>query len=462
MRLTMAGPKTSVSQTAPRFPWRLLAWALAAGLLGSAASASHAFGQTDSYEPLPTLAASDFLDADVLKGDHYAVENQVSTDGLFNTYTIQSEYGTFQPQGTSLARIRIHEIGAIAELKEVDKVAVAAGAAVDSAVNIGKGTFHLVTNPVETVQGIGSAAGRLFTRIGRGAKRAREKYEGGAGAGQEDRSTGSKIAGTTQGVAKDLLGVNRAMRFWAQKLYVDPYTHNPVLRDELQEVADYDAGGRFSIKLMPFGVVGTVLGSAATVNNLVWTKEPDELLTLNENRLKSMEVSPEDSRALRLNPHYTLTVQTRLVASLDALPGVTGRPEYVARAAGAEAEVDARFFQESAYMAEMFHQAESPLIGIAPDMPGACAIAKGDRFVCLYSLDYIVWTEGVARNAARVTQYAEAKFPDATRELWLTGRVSPRTARELTARGWMVREKAMNVLPAAPVRPEATPIPSQP
>jgi hypothetical protein len=422
-------------------------------VLSAAAGASALCAQP--YEPLPDLEASAFFDAAALKGPNYEVENAVVTDGMFNTYTITSPFGTFQPQGTSLARIRISEIGAIAQLKEVDKIAVAAGAAVDSVINMGKGTLHLVTNPVDTVTGIGGAAGRLFGRIGRGVRRTSERIASDGGTSKSDppKSTGARVADASGAVAKDLLGVNRAMRFWAQKLGVDPYTHNPVLRDELEEVANYDAGGRFSTKVMPFGIVGAALGTASTVNSLVWTREPDALITLNEDRLKAMGVASEDSRAFRLNPQYTLTVKTRLVASLDTLTDVTGRPEFVARAATVETEADALFYQESASMAETFHRTEAPLIGIAPDLPGACMIAKGNRLACLYPLDYVVWTETVAGYADRITQYAETAFPTATRELWLTGRVSARASEELKQRGWNVHPNWMEAPPAVSAGP---------
>jgi hypothetical protein len=275
-----------------------------------------------------------------------------------------------------------------------------------------------------------------------------------------EQSTGDRVASTTQGVAKDVRGVNKAQRKWAERLFVDPYTHNEVLRDELEEVADYDAGGRFSTKLLPIGLVGTILGSVRTVNALVYEKEPDELQTLIETKLKEMGVAPDDSRAFRLNRNYTLSVQTRLVTSLDTLSETTGRPEYVAQAAGAEAEVDARFFQEGAYMAELFHKQESPILGIVPELPGACVIAKGDRFACLYPVDYVVWTQGVAEFAESATRYAETNFPTARRELWLTGRASARAVAELQKRRWTVREKSMYVLPAAPVKP--TPAPAAP
>jgi hypothetical protein len=414
--------------------------------------------RSESFETPPTLKASQFLEPSFLRGDNFAVQVKVQNDGLFNTYTVESPFGTFQPHSTSLAKVRIHEIGAIAQLKEVDKIAVAAGAAINQVEQMGEGTLHLITNPAETAQGIGNAAARLFNRVKRSVKRSEEKV-GMAGSNPSDagKSTGEKVASTTQGVAKDVLGAHRAQREWAAKLGVDPYTHNPVLRDELEEVADYDAGGRFSTKLLPIGIVGTVLGSARTVNKLIYEAEPDELQTLIETKLSEMNVAPEDSRAFRLNPHYTLSIQARLVASLTTLPDATGRPEYVAQAAVASAEVDARFFQEAAYMAELFHAQESPVLGIVPELPGLCVIAKSDRFACLYPVDYVVWTVNVAGFVEEATRYAETNFPTARRELWLTGRTSARVAGELRKRRWTLREKSMYVLPAMPA---PTPTPS--
>src|SRR5260370_22189644 len=100
---------------------RRIAIARSALLAGSASGDS-------KYEPPRVLKSSDFLDAAVLKGPHHEIDEKVVSDGVFNTYTVRSDYGTFKVEGTSLAALRVHEIGASAQLKEVDKIAVAAGA----------------------------------------------------------------------------------------------------------------------------------------------------------------------------------------------------------------------------------------------------------------------------------------------------------------------------------------------
>ena len=423
---------------------------------------------TPTYETPTDLKASDFLDASLLRGPDFIIEDKVTSDGVFNTYTVTSNFGTWKVQSTSLAAMRTHEVAAIAKLKEVDKIAVAAGGVAQGALGIGKGVVGVATHPVETVTGVGDGIGRLFGRIGRGAKRTGEKFGDDTYQGDPEnlsapptekaptQSTAGKTADAVGGVAADIIGVNSSMREWAKKLRVDPYTRNEVLHTELRNVSQYDAGGRFSVNLVPGGIILTALSTTATVNDLIWMKEPDELVTLNETRLKQMGVTPEVSRAFRLNPQYNLTRQVRLVASLDALPAVQGRNEFVARAAGAKTDADAQFYMETAMLADLFNRTQAPLVMIVPNLPGACVLAVGDRFACLYPLDYVVWTESVAAHVDRITKIAKEDYPKARRELWLTGRASSRTATEFGSRGWIIREKSLKLI-SEDAQPESVP-----
>jgi len=392
---------------------------------------------SEPYEKAGELKASDFLDASLLKGHDYEVE-------------------------------------AIAKLKDVDKIAVAAGGIAQGAIGVGKGAVAVVTHPVETITGLPDGIGRLFGRVGRGAGRAGEKMGSVDTTGTEsenlsdskDAAPASEQSGTGKAVtasgevAKDIIGVNSSMRSWAKKLHVDPYTRNEVLHNELRDVASYDAGGRFAVNIAPGGIILTALSTTATVNDLIWMKEPDELVTLNEKRLTEMGVTPAVSKAFRLNSQYNLTRQVRLLASLNELPGVEGRAGFVARAAGAKTDSDGEFYMESAMLADLFNKTQAPISAIVDNLPGACVIAGDNRFACLFPLDYIYWTEGVAGHVNRITKRAETDYPKATKEMWLTGRSSERTAKELTARGWTLHEKSLKLIseeaqPQPPAKPAA-------
>lgn len=89
-------------------------------------------------------------------------------------------------------------------------------------------------------------------------------------------------------------------------------------------------------------------------------------------------------------------------------------------------------------------------------------MAGEERFACLYPLDYVAWTEGVAGHVDRVTKRAQTDFPKAKRELWLTGQASPRAAKEFEARGWTLRERGLKLI-SEEAQPENTPqVPENP
>jgi hypothetical protein len=113
-------------------------------------------------------------------------------------------------------------------------------------------------------------------------------------------------------------------------------------------------------------------------------------------------------------------------------------------------------------LAELFHKTQTPLTSIVANLPGACVTAGEERFACLYPLDYISWTEGVAGVADRITKRAQTDFPKAKREMWLTGQASPRAAKELEALGWAVKQKGLKLI-SEEAQPESTPqVPDKP
>src|SRR6185295_17546315 len=110
-----------------------------------------------------------------------------------------------------------------------------------------------------------------------------------------DKSSGDKAAEASTGAAKSVLGVNKAMRRWAQKLGTDPYTTNPVLRKALEDVAEIDAAGGIAAKVVV--PIPMVVGTTASVGGLVWGKDPEELLKINEQRLAELGTDPKVAKA---------------------------------------------------------------------------------------------------------------------------------------------------------------------
>ena len=233
----------------------------------------------DDDEPAPTFKASALLAPSVIRGAHHKVGESVRTDGSFHEFTLSSSLGTFEALGRSQLTVRIKEIEALAALSEVSKTEVFLKAAGQSVVKVGQGVAAAATNPTETAKGVGAGVKRFGVNLGRRAHRAVESADGNseADAAAQEKDSAAESA------AMSVLGVSSAMRLWAAKVGVDPYTTNVVLRDALESIAKVDAAGSIATKVvLP---IPQVVGMTSTVSSLVWGKDPEEVRKINEERL---------------------------------------------------------------------------------------------------------------------------------------------------------------------------------
>jgi hypothetical protein len=378
-------------------------------------------------EPPPVFKASALLPASMVTGPNFTVAEPVQTEGYLHEFAVASDFGPFTALGRSGLATLIDEIRAIAALQGVSKSEVFVKAAGGAVVSIGKGAASAVTNPVETAKGVGAGIKRLGVNLGRASKRA-VSTEGGAGTGDSAATS----------AANSVLGVSSAMRRWAQKVGADPYTTNSVLRDALKAIAEVDAAGSIITKVaVP---VPAPVGTAATVGNLVWSKDPEELRKLNEQRAKALGASDKAAAAFFRNGWYTLTLQTRLVAALDAVKR-PGTADYLEAAWAAENAQEARFFVESAELLQAFH-ARRPVERLLTDSRALVAVAKGEA-VALVPLDYIRSTELVKEALGEIAGRAKAELGATHLALHLTGLVSDRARADAGRLGWTITEAAL-------------------
>ena len=132
-----------------------------------------ALGFQPQFDTLPVFRASEIVPAEIRQGDHYRVAENVESDGYWNIYSIETDYGTFTAPGNTLLRIRVREIEAIAKLKEVNEAQLLGEAAVQSLEDVGTSVVTAATQPKETAQGIGNGVKRLFGRVGTNRKAGR-------------------------------------------------------------------------------------------------------------------------------------------------------------------------------------------------------------------------------------------------------------------------------------------------
>lgn len=381
-------------------------------------------------EPVPTFIASDLLSAALVSGPHHKVAQPVRTEGFFHEFTLTSDFGPFEAIGLSELSTRVDEIRALAALQDVSKSEVFAQAAGGALLNIGKSAAHVVTDPAGAAKGLGAGVKRLGVNLGRVTKRTADSAGSAGEPGPPAQDSGAESA------ANSVLGVSSAMRRWAQKVGADPYTTNRVLWDALKDIARIDAAGSIATKVVV--PIPTVVSTSASVGGLVWGKDPEELRKLNEQRAKGLGVSAADAGAFFKNRWFTLTMQMRLVAALDAVK-VPGAGGYLKAASRAVSDREALFLVESAEMLQRVH-AKAPVRAVLTDSRALVA-REGTRAVALLPLDYVRSTRETREALAEIAVRARKELGATQLILQITGRMSSLARDEARALGWTVTER---------------------
>jgi len=386
-------------------------------------------GAAADYEKPPILPAKDIVPAAILGGKGYTIDSKVPTDGLLGRYTIRSPAGTFPAHGLEMLSVRVSELPAIQHLKGVSRSKVFLSAARGAAEKPVKAAVNIVTHPKETVQGLPAGIGRFFDRVQSGANRL---VEAASNAGSDEDRAGAILKGGGT-AARDALGYEQERRSLAKELKVDPYTSNPVLAKLLDDVAWVSFTGRLGTNVVMSAVVpgSIVITATRFTNDLVWDTPRGDLVVRNETTLKDFEVPEKTARAFMANAAIPLSVKTDLLQALEKLGDVKGRAAVVALAATTRSEEQARFLVAAVRMLGKDRTLEE--VTATGTVVGR---KKGGGVVVPAPVDYVSWTERVARFANRDDLKA------AERNIWLTGKMSPRARKEFEALGWKVSEGA--------------------
>jgi len=376
-------------------------------------------------EPWPTLDAAALAPAALLNGNGYTIDAMAPVLGYMGQFTLRAPAGVFAADGTQMLAIRIAELQAIAELGRMSQSTVFAEALAASAVKTGNAIGQAVLNPVETISGIPAGVGRFFQSATTTISRATE-------------SSGANSQGTTD-AANDLLGINKAKRRIAKQVGADPYTTNPVLAKQLDDLARAAFAGGVSLDValtVSTAGVATAVSATARVSDLVWDRSPEDIRTLHEQKLAAMGVPAESIRAFVTNRWLTPTLSVLLVEHLAQLPAGAGRASVVTLASAVASEGEARFMLNAVAMANRMNAAADPVVAV--DLAGRIMMVRtrGGRTIVPAPVDYIVWTEPVRNFAARTDRRA------AQRTIVAVGIASPVAREGLKAAGWTVQERS--------------------
>jgi hypothetical protein len=288
---------------------------------------------------------------------------------------------------------------------------------------------NVATDPVDTAKGLGSGVKRWGVNLGRQSKRAVD-----SAAGDDPAEASKQGDNAAVSAGKTVLGVNRASRRWAQKLGVDPYTTNPVLRQALDEIGEIDAAGSIATKVV-LPIPG-VVGMTATVGDLVWGKDPEELRKINEGRLKELGVPDATAKKLVVNSAVTLTYQTRLIAALYAVK-IRGVADRVAAAADSRNPREAFFHVESAELLQQQH-AKAPFTTVLEDSLATVAVRANGEAEALLPIDWLRRTAANDSALQEIDARVRKELKAAKLVIVLTGKASAEASKEIAARGWLL------------------------
>lgn len=412
--------------------------------------AASAVADEHTYEAAAVLKAKDVLPADLLRGDHHKVENEVRSDGYLNYYTIKSDFGDFEAASTAMLQTRVGEIEALAELNELSKTQVFAQAAKDAGVKQLRTVQEFAARPVETITGIPKGVGRMFKRYSRqareGVEAASEYVSGEEDTGADENSDDDDTSTTEAavGLTESYLGVGKAQRNWARKLGTDPYSTNEVLQDAIREFAWAERLGTVG---MGFAGVPRIPGAdiIGDVNEAVWSKDPWELEDLNRERLVATGASEELIEIYLDNRRMTPSQQTLLTAAIAELDGVEGRNGILRQSLQPDGETEMNFFIKSVTMLAWYHLNEAPLSAVRTYAAVPVGVSEEGDAVMLFAVDHLYWTESIA-TAAR--NHAARMAEGQTAKVLFLGTASDRAERQLEALGFDVRENVAAMMSA--------------
>lgn len=407
------------------------------------------FTAQTAYESTPTLSASKILPPDVLSGPNHRVQERVTNDGFLNTYTIDSKFGQFNAISTALLRVRIQEINAMAAMDKLKGTKEYGTAVKESALSAMVAAKDMVFQPVQTLKTAASGVAVAFRRAG-------------------DSMFGAKRSDTEDSRFKSLIGFSNYKRDYAYDLGVDVYSRNEVLQDRLNEISWVGFAGGLTVSAAMAaagggaGIAMTAISTTRVTKEIFKTQTPADLRRINTEKLKAMGIEPSTVEMFINESVFSPREQTILVSALDEMKGMSDRERFVQLAALTNNADMALFRQRQAEMYAGYHKAVSPLTQFVSvgQLPGARA-GKG-VLVFNFPIDYLVWTDSLARLVANTDTLAN-QLPGITRkELWLTGNLSPKARSEMKRIGWFTYENAEALLvaqdkPVATYRKEGQP-----
>ncbi|MFN3904188.1 hypothetical protein [Rehaibacterium terrae] len=424
------------------------------------------------------LPAAELVAPALLAGPGYRVEARAEVRGYQARFRLHTPWGELQAESVEMLAIRVGEMPALEALYSESVGETLRASGLEAVAAPVKAIANVASHPVQSVVGLPQGVLRYFgerlSKLGAQARKLghrideRISHEGSPyqevdgplaatrdPTPAEDRPWWDKPARELGRLIKNEAGYGKARREIAERLGVDPYTSNPLLKERLDALAWAASSGKLGINqalALATGGASEVLGYVQQVDRLVLTMAPEDVRARNEDQLARVCADEELRYAFLHKGTYTPTLQTALVDLLVGLRPAGGCEAFLETALMAASEVEARFVVNSLrlldhYLRDEAHGGHFVPVGALP-----AYLTRGGEFVLPLPVDYLSWTPQIRQWFDR-PGIGDRRY----RTLLVSGRLSPRSERMLTRRGWSlvphVRYAGAPPYVASPVSP---------
>ncbi len=365
----------------------------------------------EGYDAWKVYSAADILPAELLKGPHHQVKDEVVLFGPQFSYRITSDYGPFDAQGEAMLRRQIADINAIAKLKEMGNTKEFADAMKTSLLNPFDGLKSLLLHPAKTVSGIPKGLHTYWASAEEGLK------------GGESESE--------DGLTESMLTVSKYKRELAGELGVDVYSTNPVLQEEMNRIGWAGALGRWTpaIGTMPLSgpasVIDSTLSWTDTLNDVLSETPPDLLRSRARDILEELGLKEDLVTQFLHHPTISPRQITVITMGCKAMKGVDGLHTILEKALVSNSDIDSVYYQITVEMLAGYHEKQSPLEKILDFRGLPAGLSEEGTLVAAIPIDYARWnrfSEGLMKG---LRDYASDEAKAKAQTLVITGTASP-------------------------------------
>ena len=389
------------------------------------------------FESTTGINANDVMPTSLLVGPNHKVSDSILNNGMQNTYTVESQYGDFEAQGSIGLRIKIRQIDALTYLDNLSKSAVFVQALADAGISSVLAVANAITKPLVTIKGLPAGIGRLFTGYIEDTKRGVEISKG--------FLAGSKTKGLDPAELKKLnYLLGDAEREWAAELKVDPYGTNMVLRTAISNMALVQFIGSLPVDFAIPLYGSLTVGVLEEIGDKIYGQDAKSLEEANRVCLSLAGIKESELDAFFATDYMTPTMHSMYCSAANRLIKVGNVSLFADRLTQSQSFEESRFLLSTMSLMAWHHNKKDPLAAFISDAGLPFAKTEAGHLLVMVPGDYLVWTQAVASRLDQLSEIVSDDEKVEGKSIWLLGAASNRASRELASRNWILHDRSTN------------------